>query len=466
MLRQHALIIGLVIAVTIHAYDELVLAIAMPSITEELDGFEWYGLAFASYLLTTLIGVVWAGQDTDHRGPLRIFLIGYAAFGLGLVLAGFAQSMEALMIGRALQGLGGGISWTVAFATINLAYEPLQRPKMIAVLDIAWVVPSLLAPIIGGYFVDHLDWRWIFLSQIPVLIIAAALLYPRLKRLEKSVNTIHSAPPVNRINSALWLAALCGLVLYVSNQALSWQWLLLVPGLWLMRKPFLDLMPKDFASLSSMLALVLVVHGIVFICFYGIEIFLPIATTNIHGMDAVDTGILIGAGACTWCLASFLQARISTKLNASTSLAVGFGLFLTGTLLFIASNQLPEVSGAYGPSTLALVMLYLAMAIAAFGSGMAFNTCVNVAMSSTEKGAEGATSTSLGIISSLSIGLISGIGGAILNLGERQTFATSSSLDIIWLLTASCAALVCIVFVPRIRRLELNAKTQPIASSS
>ena len=58
MLKQHALIIGLVIAVTIHAYDELVLAIAMPSITEELDGFEWYGLAFASYLLTTLIGVV------------------------------------------------------------------------------------------------------------------------------------------------------------------------------------------------------------------------------------------------------------------------------------------------------------------------------------------------------------------------------------------------------------------------
>ncbi|WP_156492508.1 MFS transporter, partial [Oleiphilus sp. HI0080] len=125
MLGQHALIIGLVIAVTIHAYDELVLAIAMPTITEELNGFEWYGLAFASYLLTTLIGVVWAGQDTDRRGPLRIFLIGYVAFGFGLVLAGFAQSMEALMIGRALQGLGGGISWTVAFATINLAYEPL-----------------------------------------------------------------------------------------------------------------------------------------------------------------------------------------------------------------------------------------------------------------------------------------------------------------------------------------------------
>ena len=465
MLRQHALIIGLVIAVTIHAYDELVLAIAMPSITEELDGFEWYGLAFASYLLTTLIGVVWAGQDTDHRGPLRIFLIGYAAFGLGLVLAGFAQSMEALMIGRALQGLGGGISWTVAFAAINLAYEPLQRPKMIAVLDVAWVVPSLLAPIIGGYFVDHLDWRWIFLSQIPVVIIAAILLYPRLKHLEKSVSTRNTEPPVNRINSALWLALLCGLVLYVSNQALSWQWLLLVPGLWLMRKPFLDLMPKEFAALKSLLSLMLVVYGIVFICFYGLEIFLPIATTNIHGMDAVDTGILIGVGACTWCLASFLQAKISTQLNASTSLTVGFALFLAGALLFIASNHFPEVSKADGPATRTLVVLYLAMGIAAFGSGMAFNTCVTAAMSSTVKGSEGATSTSLGIISALSVGLISGIGGAVLNLGERQAFSTSSSLDIIWLITAICAILVCVVFVPRIRRLEQNAMAKQVASS-
>lgn len=460
MLRQHALIIGLVIAVTIHAYDELVLAIAMPTITEELDGFEWYGLAFASYLLTTIIGVVWAGQDTDNRGPLRIFLIGYTAFGLGLLLAGFAQSMETLMLGRALQGLGGGISWTVAFATINLAYEPLQRPKMIAILDIAWVVPSLLAPIIGGYFVEHLDWRWIFLSQIPVLIVAAVLLYPRLKRLDKSASKSNDQAPVSRMKSALWLTALCALVLYVSNQALSWQWLLLVAGLWLMRKPFLDLMPKDFASLSSMLALVLVVHGIVFICFYGLEIFLPIATTNIHGMDAVDTGILIGVGVCTWCLASFLQARISAHLNASTSLATGFGLFLAGALLFIASNHLPQGSGSFGPDTWALVVLYLAMAIAAFGSGMAFNTCVNAAMSSTEKGKEGATSTSLGIVSSLSVGLISGIGGAILNLGERHAFATSVSLDIIWVITAACAGLVCLILIPKIRRLELGANRQ------
>lgn len=460
MLRQHALIIGLVIAVTIHAYDELVLAIAMPTITEELNGFEWYGLAFASYLLTTLIGVVWAGQDTDRRGPLRIFLIGYVAFGFGLVLAGFAQSMEALMIGRALQGLGGGISWTVAFATINLAYEPLQRPKMIAVLDVAWIVPSLLAPIIGGYFVDHLDWRWIFLSQIPILLVAAALLYPRLKRLDKSVNEQQSLPSVNKIHSALWLASLCALILYVSNQALSWQWVLLIPGLWLMRRPFLALMPDNFFSLSNMLTLVLVVHGIVFICFYGLEIFLPIATTKIHDMDAVDTGILIGVGACTWCLASFLQARISARLNASTSLAIGFGMFLIGTLLFIASNHFPENSEFNGPTTMSLAMLYLAMAVAAFGSGMAFNTCVTAAMASTQKGTEGATSTSLGIISSLSIGLISGVGGAVLNLGERQALATSVTLDTIWVLTAVCALSVCFVFVPKIRRLEINAKAQ------
>lgn len=460
MLKQHALIIGLVIAVTIHAYDELVLAIAMPSITEELDGFEWYGLAFASYLLTTLIGVVWAGQDTDRRGPLRVFLVGYFAFGIGLLLAGFAQSMEALMLGRALQGLGGGISWTVAFATINLAYEPLQRPKMIAILDIAWVVPSLLAPIIGGYFVEYLDWRWIFLSQLPILIVASVLLYPQLKKLNKSV-LVQTAEPPKRMHAAIYLAGLCALVLYISNQALSWHWLLLVAGVILMRKPFLLLMPQGFSKLSTTLALVLLIHGMVFVCFYGMEIFLPIATTDIHGMNAVDTGFLIGAGAITWCIASFSQAKISAHLETSTSLRIGFGLFLLGISLFIASNYFPNLNSqsAKEPAFITLITLYLAMAITSFGTGMAFNTCVSSAMSNTEQGSEGATSTSLGIISSLSIGLVAGIGGGVLNFGDRQGLEISFSLDIIWLITAVCAALVCTILTQRLKGFERAAKS-------
>ena len=456
MLRQHALIIGLIIAVTIHAYDELVLAIAMPSITEELDGFEWYGLAFASYLLTTLIGVVWAGQDTDQRGPLRVFLVGYFAFGIGLLLAGFAQSMEALMLGRALQGLGGGISWTVAFASINLAYEPLQRPKMIAILDIAWIVPSLLAPIVGGYFVEYLNWRWIFLSQIPLLVVASILLYPQLKKLNKQASE-QPNEPLKRMHAAVYLAALCALVLYISNQALSWQWLLLAAGLILMRKPFLILMPQGFSKLSNLLALVLLVHGMVFICFYGMEIFLPIATTKLHGMDAVDTGFLIGAGAITWCIASFSQARISRHFAASTSLRIGFGLFLLGIALFISTNYFPESSDADNTGASLIVILYLAMMTSSFGTGMAFNTCVSAAMLNTEQGSEGATSTSLGIISSLSIGLISGLGGAILNFGERQEFTISSSLTMIWLLAAVCAALVCTILTQRLKEFERRA---------
>lgn len=105
-------------------------------------------------------------------------------------------------------------------------------------------------------------------------------------------------------------------------------------------------------------------------------------------------------------------------------------------------------------NALALIVLYLAMAIAAFGSGMAFNTCVNTAMSNTDTGTEGATSTSLGIISSLSIGLISGLGGAVLNFGERQGFAIANTLDMIWLITVGCALIVCLMLMPKIRRLE------------
>jgi len=438
MFKRHALILGLILAVTIHAYDELVLAIAMPAITKDLEGFDWYGLAFSSYLLSTLFGVVWAGQDTDKRGPLRVFMFGYCAFGLGLVIAGSAQSMEALIIGRLLQGLGGGISWTVAFAVINLAFAPTERPKMIAMLDAAWVLPSLAAPLIGGLFIDYLHWRWIFFTQIPVLAVVGVLLYPHLVKLQKSTN----APIENKLAVALRLIILLSLVLYIGNQALSWLWLLFIPALLLSTKPFLTLMPTGFAQMKTPLSIILMIHAFVFACFYGVEIFFPVLTTDIFKQSALQTGLFIGVGACTWCAASLLQARLSRSYSVVQSLVLGFVVFLTGLASLIYVNVLTADSH----------WLYFSMGACGFGMGVAFNTCVSAAMDITAEGSEGATSTALGIMSSLSIALASGLGGAILNVGSRQGYALDHTLLSIWLLVGLGAIFTLAILVPRYRQ--------------
>ena len=168
--------IGLILAVSLHAFDELVIAIALPTIVRDLGGGDWYGVSLASYILASLISVVWAGNSIDRRGPLRIFLLGYALFALGLLLAMQATSIWEFIAARVIQGLGGGISWTVAYAITNIVIPREQRPRMIAWLDSAWLIPSILAPSVGGYLIDYLDWHWIFAGQLPFLAIAACLL--------------------------------------------------------------------------------------------------------------------------------------------------------------------------------------------------------------------------------------------------------------------------------------------------
>ena len=87
-------------------------------------------------------------------------------------MATVASSMGEFILARAVQGLGGGITWTVAYAVTNIVIPSDQRPKMIAWLDSAWLIPSLLAPSVGGYVIDYLDWHWIFAGQLPFVVLA------------------------------------------------------------------------------------------------------------------------------------------------------------------------------------------------------------------------------------------------------------------------------------------------------
>ena len=93
MERFRQLQLGLIIAVTLHAFDELVLIIALPTIVKDLGGGDWYGVALSSYVLTSLIGIVWAGGSIDQRGPLRIFMTGYGIFLVGLIIAMLATDI-------------------------------------------------------------------------------------------------------------------------------------------------------------------------------------------------------------------------------------------------------------------------------------------------------------------------------------------------------------------------------------
>lgn len=397
------------------------LIIALPTIVKELGGGDWYGVALSSYVLASLVGIVWAGGSMDQRGPLRVFMIGYGLFCAGLVIAALTADIYGFVLARALQGIGGGVSWTVAFAVTNVVLSPEHKPRMIAWLDSAWVIPSLLAPTIGGYLIDYLDWRWIFVGQIPVLLVAAVLLFPHLRRLDKEPDQTHST---NHLAMAIRLSLSAALIVICLSREPGWQWLGIPLALIIGWRPLLTIMPRQFWLARAGLPVAVAGHFLIFFVFYIADMYLPLMMIDVRQISSSVTGLTYTCAAITWVIGSFVQAALVTRWTYRQSISLGMALvvFAVGLISIVLDPTMP------------FWIIYPAWSVAGFGMGLAFNALTTATMEYTAKGKEGSTSTITGIAESLGVGLAAGLGGALYNQMTLSGYTLSQALAGIWLL--------------------------------
>ncbi|MGH2609538.1 MAG: MFS transporter, partial [Tepidiformaceae bacterium] len=152
-----ALTTGLVMMITVAAFEALAVATVMPAVKDDLGGVALYGWAFSAFLLASLVGITFAGEQADRHGPARPFAIGLALFAVGLAIGGLAPAMWVLVIGRAIQGLGAGVIPPVAYVAVARAYPDEARPRMFALFATAWVVPGLVGPGLAGVTAEYLS---------------------------------------------------------------------------------------------------------------------------------------------------------------------------------------------------------------------------------------------------------------------------------------------------------------------
>ena len=181
--QRRALTIGLVLVITLVAFEALAVATALPETVAELGGVSLYGWAFSAFMLANLIGITVAGHQADTRGPATPLAAGLILFAAGLVICGAAPSMVLVVAGRAVQGLGAGAVPAVAYVAIGRGYPEAVRPRMFAVLSSVWVLPGIVGPGVAGFVAEHLSWRLVFLGLLPLVPLGGALLIPALRRL-------------------------------------------------------------------------------------------------------------------------------------------------------------------------------------------------------------------------------------------------------------------------------------------
>src|SRR5215470_5527928 len=183
--QRRALSAGLVLTITFIASEALAVVTIMPVVARDLGGLSLYGWVFSAFMLGSLIGIVTAGRQADRYGPARPFLGGLALFCAGLAIAGAAPTMLVLVGGRALQGIGAGAVPAVAYVAIGRSLPENLRPRMMAVLSTAWVLPGLVGPAVSVAVAGFFGWRAVFLGLIPLVVVTGALALPGLSRLGK-----------------------------------------------------------------------------------------------------------------------------------------------------------------------------------------------------------------------------------------------------------------------------------------
>jgi MFS family permease len=401
---QRLLTAGLVFLVTATAFEGLAVPTVLPDTLEQLGGLDLYGWAFSGYWLANLVGITLAGIEADRRGPVRPFMVGAALAGLGLAVAALGDVMAWVVAGRVIQGLGAGAIGAIVYVAIARGYDGSARPRMIAVISSAWVIPGLVGPALAGLVAEQLGWRWVFGGLAPLIPAAAVAVAAPLGRLRATPAGSETTPPA-RASDAILLAAGSGLVLAaVSLRPVLLGLLAAVVGILGVRRALVRLLPAGTLRARPGRAAGIAALALVSIAFFGAEAFVPLAVASVRGAGTLAGGLALTTAAVTWAAGSWIQARLAVGGTRRTLVAAGFVLVLGGIAL---ETSVPLT--ALAPIWVAP----LAWAIAGLGMGLTYSTVTLVALETAPAGAEGATSAAVQLANTLGIAIGTGVAGAI-----------------------------------------------------
>lgn len=174
---------GILLGMLLAALDQTIVATALPNIAGELHGLEHMSWVVSAYLLTSTASTPIYGKLSDLYGRRAMLQIAILIFLASSILCALSGSMTQLILARALQGIGGGGLLAMAHATIGEVVSPRDRGRYQGYMGSVWATASVAGPVLGGLFVDHLSWRWVFWINLPIGLAAFVIARQALKRL-------------------------------------------------------------------------------------------------------------------------------------------------------------------------------------------------------------------------------------------------------------------------------------------
>ncbi|HEY7179264.1 MAG TPA: MFS transporter [Gaiella sp.] len=291
---------ALMLVLLLASLDQTIVSTALPTIVGDLGGIEHLSWVVTSYLLASTVAGPLYGKLGDLYGRKIVLQSAIVIFLVGSALCGLSQNMLQLIVFRALQGLGGGGLIVVTIAAIADVVSPRERGRYQGYFGAVFGVSTVVGPLLGGFFVDNLSWRWIFYVNLPIGLVALGVIASAFH-----ARTAHVRHAIDYLGAALLAGGLSGIVLYTSLGGTTYDWdapqmvALLVAGALCLagfvavegraKEPILplELFRNRVFTVASMIGF------IVGVALFGAVTYLPLYLQNVKGHSATTAGLLM-----------------------------------------------------------------------------------------------------------------------------------------------------------------------------
>ncbi|HWI30814.1 MAG TPA: MFS transporter [Microbacterium sp.] len=323
--------VGAVALVFLAAVQALAVTTVMPVVSDELDGASLYAVAFSATLATSVIGMVATGAWSDRAGPVLPLYTATTLFVAGLLIAGAAPTMEILVAGRLVQGLGTGGQIVALYVVVARIYPSVLHGRVFAAFSAAWVVPSLIGPFLAGAVAEFLHWRWVFFGVALLTVVAFVMVAVKLAGID-----MHTDEPASNGNVILRLVlavvvAMGALALSLSGEIPVFGWAAAAASLVVIALAARPLLPRRTLSAGRGLPSVVLMRGIIAGALFGAEIYVPYLLIDHFGFSPTWAGLGLTTAALAWAAFADVQGRFGDRIGNTRITLIGVVLLGTST---------------------------------------------------------------------------------------------------------------------------------------